>query len=321
MPKKPDDPWTCKLNYLVREELPQRVSRGLIPENCRGQFDVIDTVGRLADAVNYNRTSLYAKPRPQLWAEIRHLYRIPNDGDCKAELEIGSYEDFVKEFRALHEDFEDDQTPPPPPPPERRTDLPLEVAHSEFWSYDDQLASLELKAFQTGVGTASLGCTVNCQITELDSHRVQVKRGKLTLNPGKASFKANSPVDSPGVAKTIQERRATVTKCSPVSWIVEASSGVIGEIDIPPDGNVIDVINLAPGDTLTGTYSTYLKEVTTGANCCKQNAADGIVKEGMKPLGRAKQAVLDLLAAQRLPEGDGGRVKLCAASITFKERV
>ena len=47
------------------------------------------------------------------------------------------------------------QPEPQAPAEERRTDLALEVENTEQWSYDDQLASLELKALQVGVGGCS----------------------------------------------------------------------------------------------------------------------------------------------------------------------
>jgi hypothetical protein len=98
------------------------------------------------------------------------------------------------------------------------------------------------------------------------------------------------------------------------SWTVEVSDGVIGEIDVPAP--VMHIARLSPDNTLRAVFSTYLKEIATAS----KSLSDGIVQEGDKPLGRAKQVVLGLLAAHRLPDGDGGHVKLATASIRFKRK-
>lgn len=199
-------------------------------------------------------------------------------------------------------------------------DVLLAVEGTKQWFYDDQLATLELKALQLGEGRCSLSCELICEMSDLANRRVYIRRGRLLLGLGVASFEGVAApekrmADEHGAPPNRVVVRKGGTSDQP-SWSVESSNGVIGEITIPE--TVLHLASLAPGSEVTGVFATYLKEVATGAPLAKRHQSDGIVQDGCKPLGDAKAVVLDLLAAHRLPIGDGGLVKLATAAIRFK---
>src|SRR5262245_15415419 len=90
--------WPRKRDYLVSDGLPRRVSQG------RSRFGVssIRNVKTLAQALGRHRTLMYELPPSDLLSEIKYLYQIPEQGECRAEFEQGTFEDFRDEYRALH---------------------------------------------------------------------------------------------------------------------------------------------------------------------------------------------------------------------------
>jgi hypothetical protein len=100
------------VNYFVGDELPRRVSRGRIPIEMKPEFDTIDSVTCLAKVLGCSRQTLYAPGRRQL-KEIKYYYRIPDNSECSAEFDAGSFECFRDEYRALHAKFVDESTANP----------------------------------------------------------------------------------------------------------------------------------------------------------------------------------------------------------------
>ncbi len=198
------------------------------------------------------------------------------------------------------------------------SDTPLDVESMNDWQYDDRLAAVRLNAIQTGEGRGTISCELNCQMSDLANMRVYIRRGKVSFNLGGALLEGLGSAEPPaGGWWDIRSKQVDITRGGSdrrPSWTVEALEGVIGEIDVPAP--VMHIAHLLPGKPLTAVFSTYLKDVTPAA----KSQWDGIVQEGGKPIGRAKQAVLELLGARRLLAGDGGHIELANASICFKKR-
>jgi hypothetical protein len=91
--------WPKKRDYLVSDVLPRRVSQG----RSRFGISLIRNVKMLAQALGRNRTLMYETPSPELLSEIKYLYQIPEEGECRGEFEYGRFEDFRDEYRTLHD--------------------------------------------------------------------------------------------------------------------------------------------------------------------------------------------------------------------------
>jgi hypothetical protein len=176
-----DDGWSQKLSWLADNELPQRVSRGLISGELRKSVDTIDTVVKMACVLSRNRQSLYNQTKPML-ADIQRLYRLSENRKCCSELAHGALSDFVQAFNAFHKYFVDDAPPQTIKEKHPAKQLRLQVIDKPH-PIVESLGSVELfgtSQFSEGQD-GMLSGSVICRAANLESVRIAVRFCKLRL--------------------------------------------------------------------------------------------------------------------------------------------
>jgi hypothetical protein len=310
--------WKKKRHYLVRDRLPRAVSRDRIPPDHVFEIETIDNVEKLARVVGVNRTTIYAAPSEAIVLRVKALYLIEPDSDCEGEFNVGSAEDFIDEYRALHEGYEKANPPAVRAPPTKAaipaaTVLLKEDLNADAESMQTELASLSLWTGQSEPtpGEAKLGFNLNCPDMATDGLTTGVKRGVLTFRCGDGhTTEAKDRTGYPGgvAYNGAKFTPLSVSKNEP-SWLVTATAGAaIGIVgDAPPD--FIRILNLMPGASVGADFTAPVREIETTF----------VLPQGQDQ-SAAKRKIKKRLRELKLPGGEEGIAKLASAEIRFAAR-
>jgi hypothetical protein len=194
---------------------------------------------------------------------------------------------------------------------------------------DPQLASIELHTHQPGPGEPwPVSVDLVCRPAWIEGVRIAVRRGRLYISCGDAH--AGELKDRKGFPGGFRYLRGACEitlwpggTSQLAVWDVEADPGPIGSLSLDEFCLIFD---LAPDDTIVGSFSAYIKDLDLAHESDGDGSAappeDSIsfMRPDFQKLGsKAKQAVLKRLTAMNLPGGDDGWAHLCRAAIQFKE--
>lgn len=213
---------------------------------------------------------------------------------------------------------------------ERLTDAQLKRVRICAPSYcDDQLATVELQASQSGPGQpwpVSLDLSCNPSVTA--GIEIAVKRGRLRFSCGQALVDMEANIAHPTgyvCERATGDLRLTLggTRQQP-SIEVQTSEGPIGRLSLP--GDFFMVHQLAPGDIIRVRFIVYVMdleivEAETAAEP-KENQQDAdslsFLRVGFKTLGQARQKILKRIAEMQLPGGEKGLAVLASDELRFE---
>jgi hypothetical protein len=133
------------------------------------------------------------------------------------------------------------------------------------------LASIWLTSGQTGKGTSDIGVHISCGSahTGVTRYWVSVCAAQLEINCGEARAKIDTikGLNTPGFAVKGSHGEVSCYWNSGdpmrLTWILDGKGNMLGDIDFEP-GLLSTVEKLAPGDVITATLGTWLKNIATG---------------------------------------------------------
>lgn len=212
---------------------------------------------------------------------------------------------------------------------ERRIDLPLKSVRKDRPNFcDDQLATVELHASQSGPGEPwPVSIDLICNRSVIAGVEVAVKRGRLKLDCGasRLDFKSNVAYCS---SYTIEcpSHKVTLTlggTSQLPSWEVQAENCPVGFILLPYDFCMIH--DLAPGDIIGARFLVYIMdlediegdETDVDEECAPEADSLSFLRVGYKRLGSAKQKILKRIAQMQLPGGERGMAILATDELQF----
>jgi hypothetical protein len=235
-----DDEWSQKLSWLANNELPQRVSCGLIPDDLRASVNNVDTVTKIAKVLRRNRRAIYSPTKPLL-AEIQWFYRLTKNPRCCTELAHGALNDFVDAFNACHKDFADDAPPQAINARYPAKQLRLQVIDNPQ-PVVESLGSVEVfgtSQFSEGQN-GTLSGTVICRAANLESVRIAVRFCKLRLlrkpdRTGADKRGRRIPVGLLQNDKAVEVTLDWVGASQPLTLEIKAAAGAIEMINLPDE--------------------------------------------------------------------------------------
>lgn len=213
---------------------------------------------------------------------------------------------------------------------ERLTDVQLKRVRIGDPSYcDDQLATVELQASQSGPGQPwPISFDLTCNPSVIAGIEIAAKRGRLRFSCGQAYVDMDANIAHPNgyvCERATGDLRLTLggTRQQP-SLEIQASEGPIGRLSLP--GDFFMVHQLAPGDVIQIRFLVYLMdlEIVEAETAVEprenQQDADSLsfLRVGFRTLGHAKQKILKRIAEMQLPGGEKGLAVLASDQLRFE---
>lgn len=271
--------WKAKLRFLKNDSDAQQVGRhtGSEPDFAKAIGEARSTVNGWLDPNGTRRAGIPGATNRR----IVERFRFPANWEPWLLKDAGVFkEEFSARARNLLGKLEE------PPPPVRDTMAPLMQG-------DDRdpercpirsLASLELSCGQTQAGQTNVGAHISCGFSPVEGSPfpITVHTAQLEIECGKARAVKDTIKGYAESGFTASGSRGEVRAMwnggdtQKLAWLLDATSTSLGVVTFEP-GTLARVERMAPGDVITGSLGTWLKNIEEDQNAVRSAEEIAIV--------------------------------------------
>ena len=311
------------MQYLAGDRLPRSVSHEKIPAPLKGAIKTIDNITELAKVLGLNRTTVYAAPSKATLEKVNALYRIEPGSECEGEFHAGSAQEFIDEYRTLHQQTVEQRNSElgngPGLHPDRTDGAQLRlILVDDAAPIVESLGSIEVCAtaqFAEGAD-GSLSGTVICRPANLEDVRIAVRFCKVRLlrTP---EYKAAHSGERPKPIEPVQNDKKVEVTIQRVGTSarptveIKAASGAIEMVNFPDD--IWPVLDAKEGEQFEAQLIVYLRDCTLISegddakpigNKGTPDDGNSFIRPGWDRLGKALPLIQKRFEELRLSDGE-----------------